>query len=271
MSQAEIVEGPGATSRSTGAAPAHTRGRGAGAGGRESLVQKLIVVAAGALVTALAALLVAGPLTRQWQDRQKARDLRAGLVTTMSDAVSQALGTTQSLNHEPASPQRAEQYFAAQIAWRRQRWEVEARLNAYLAGRRAGARWNALAGDVDRAMRLIAAQVQRPELVWSLRRHVRLASSGAANRRLWNDLSLEGRGDCAKPVVARTARPATAPGARTTTAHGIRPPGSPCFAGAYAALVRALDARRDRQIEEVLATPVQGLASGFRSAFSDSL
>jgi hypothetical protein len=75
-------------------------------------------------------------LSRQWQDRQKARELTAGLVARIGRETSQALITSNFLSSErlpSASPGRFNQeaFNQLDLTWRTSSAEIEAQLQAY--------------------------------------------------------------------------------------------------------------------------------------------
>jgi hypothetical protein len=71
-------------------------------------------------------------VTRQWDDRQKAGDLKAALVTEMATATGRAVLDAQAFSHAPAGTRPSPAASAASVKeWSVAALEVRARLDAY--------------------------------------------------------------------------------------------------------------------------------------------
>jgi hypothetical protein len=112
-------------------------------------------------------------LSRQWQDRQKARELKASLVSQIGKDTSEALITSSFLtwNRFPSSRDSSrrgwnqEVFNRLDLQWRTSSAEVEAQLRAYFPDRVA-ARWRAYSDLVWGTYRLITDNLsERPRTV----------------------------------------------------------------------------------------------------------
>jgi hypothetical protein len=95
--------------------------------------------------------------TRQWDDRQKARELKAGLLAEIASATARALTSGENLLRAPAPPaQRPAVRPAprAQQAWSVASLQIESRLRAYLPKTVAG--WQTYSFLIDQALNAAA-------------------------------------------------------------------------------------------------------------------
>jgi hypothetical protein len=105
------------------------------AGRRVSVPKPLLATVAATLATAW----IFPALSHQWQDRQKAKELTAGLVTQIGSDTSEALVTSSFLTNnrfpsssDPSRPGFNQDVFnRLDLAWRTSAAEVEAQLQAY--------------------------------------------------------------------------------------------------------------------------------------------
>jgi hypothetical protein len=170
---------------SDGGSPAATDGavEGARPGVRRFGVQWPAWLPKTVLLTAALTLLTAWffpALSRQWQDRQKARELKASLVSQIGKETSEALITSSFLTWDrfPSSRDPSERGWNQEVfnrldlQWRRSSAEVEAQLRAYFPDRVA-ARWRAYSDLVWGTYRLITDnESARPSTVLRLREEV---------------------------------------------------------------------------------------------------
>jgi hypothetical protein len=106
------------------------------------------------LVTVLVALLtvwVAPAFTRQWEDRQKARDLQAETSELISAASADALGKTLALAESPADDAAVER---VRSEWLVARYRIQARLDTYFSSR-VSKQWNAHGELVTRTIDVV--------------------------------------------------------------------------------------------------------------------
>jgi hypothetical protein len=218
----------------------------------ESLAWRAVLATVALVVTAL----LVPALTRQWQDRQKARDVKGALVVDMSTALSTALSTAQTLNHETPSRTTRDQYFTELTTWRSSNAAISGRLETYMPD--VARQWNLLASGVDKTYRLVAGQppAVRGNLIHALRQDIRklsavgtLATKPWLTERQWGRLALDE--NCTKPGNGKAPHP------RATQ----------CFATAYAALVSQLNKAGDNTVQILL----QGGVSGYTTSFEDAL
>jgi uncharacterized membrane protein YcjF (UPF0283 family) len=71
--------------------------------------------------------------TRQWQDRQKEREIKVALVSEIGDSTADALVTSQYVASKVLTNGQAE-YNRASLDWAQRSAQVEARLEAYFPG-----------------------------------------------------------------------------------------------------------------------------------------
>ena len=109
--------------------------------------------------------------TRQWQDRQKEREIKVALVSEISDSSSDALVTSQFVANE-ALPGQAE-YNRVSLAWARRSAQVEARLGAYFPGQGLADRWRDYAIVVENGLYLITGETAgKARAVTDVRRYL---------------------------------------------------------------------------------------------------
>jgi hypothetical protein len=92
--------------------------------------------------------------TRQWQDRQKEREIKVALVSEIGDSSSDALVTSQFVASGALTSGQTE-YNRVSLAWARRSAQVEARLGAYFPGQGLADRWRDYSIVVENGLYLI--------------------------------------------------------------------------------------------------------------------
>lgn len=132
---AETPAEPSAAETPVNPAPAERR--------RSRVPTSVILTLVGAVLTVL----ILPAITRQWDDRQRARELQAALVEEMAVATARALGDSSSHLHANTSEQPiANRWAVASL-------RIEAKLNAYLTPQIVNA-WRIHRRDVNAVIRL---------------------------------------------------------------------------------------------------------------------
>jgi hypothetical protein len=132
---AEAAAGDHAKSAREGAPPAAVPSRWRSLWARAP--KPVLMVLFGALVSAW----LVPAFTRQWQDRQKEREIKVGLVSEISDSTSDALVTSQFVASRALTSGQAE-YNRVSLDWARRSAQVEATLAAYFAGQELVDDWH---------------------------------------------------------------------------------------------------------------------------------
>jgi hypothetical protein len=141
---------------------------------RTRLPKSLLVTAVVTLATAW----LFPALSHQWQDRQKAKELTATLVSRIGSNTSQALVTSSFITHHrfPSSTEGSkpgfnqEEFNRLDLQWRTSSAEIEAQLQAYYPNR-VVEEWRAYSDLVWRTYRLITDNTStRPQTVSQLRK-----------------------------------------------------------------------------------------------------
>ena len=150
-------------------------------GGRRLALRRPAWLPKSVLATAavtLATAWVFPALSHQWQDRQKARELTAAIVSQIGKGTSQALVTSSFVTYDrfPSSADSSRAGFNQEIfnqldlEWRTSRAEIEAQLQAYFPNP-VVAEWRAYSDLVWRTYRLITEnQSTRAQTLRELRR-----------------------------------------------------------------------------------------------------
>lgn len=132
---AEAAAGDHAKSAREGAPPAAVPSRWRSLWARAP--KPVLMVLFGALVSAW----LVPAFTRQWQDRQKEREIKVGLVSEISDSTSDALVTSQFVASRALTSGQAE-YNRVSLDWARRSAQVEATLAAYFGGQELVDDWH---------------------------------------------------------------------------------------------------------------------------------
>jgi hypothetical protein len=118
------------------------------------------------LVGAILSVLIVPAFTRQWQDRQKERELKRALVADIGASVTEALKTSQFVNlnlfgraaGEPASGREQQRVFnESQIEWEIQSARIGSQLRAYFPGTGLGRDWQEYSETVTKAYQLVSS------------------------------------------------------------------------------------------------------------------
>jgi hypothetical protein len=188
------------------------------------------------LITVVAALLgswLIPQLTRDWQDHQKALEIKTGLVSEMSKSVGDAVATSRFIasgliagaEADPHAEQRA--WNSAYRDWTSASASIGAKLEAYV-GAQVGSEWRSFADAVENVVLLSARNDLR-----SRRLQVERIYDDANVRRLAGLTVKEWR-------------------------QLAQPRSSLAFRRSYEHVTRALLARRDELVERVLDSDVSG-------------
>jgi hypothetical protein len=187
------------------------------------------------LVTVVAALLgswLLPQVTRKWQDHQKALEIKTGLVSEMSESVSNAVATSRFIaaglvarsSSNPQAEQRA--WNDGYREWTTAGASVGAKLRAYF-GPGIGSEWQSFTYAVTDLVLLSARPGPgREEQVAEIIRYARSLTAVHLSRAQW--------------ILLATTR------------------SGPAFQTAYAELGRGLLARRDELVQRVLDSGVSG-------------
>ena len=124
---AEAAAGDRAKSAREGAPPTAVPSRWRSAWGRTP--KPVLMVLFGAAISAW----LVPAFTRQWQDRQKEREIKVALVSEISDSTSDALVTSQFVASGALTEGQAE-YNRISLDWAQRSAQVEAQLAAYFPG-----------------------------------------------------------------------------------------------------------------------------------------
>jgi hypothetical protein len=118
--------------------------------------------------------------TRQWQDRQKEREIKVALVSEIGDSSSDALVTSQFVASGALTSGQAE-YNRVSLAWARRSAQVEARLRAYFPGQGLVDRWRDYSIVVENGLYLITnGTAGKARAVDDVRRYLETRGLGPA-------------------------------------------------------------------------------------------
>jgi hypothetical protein len=145
---AEAAAGDRAKSAREGAPPAAVRSRWRSLWARAP--KPVLMVLFGAAVSAW----LVPAFTRQWQDRQKEREIKVALVSEIGDSTSDVLVTSQFVASGALTSGQAE-YNRVSLGWARRSAQVEARLGAYFPGQGLADRWRDYSIVVENGLYLI--------------------------------------------------------------------------------------------------------------------
>ena len=166
---AEAAAGDHAKSAREGAPPAAvpSRWRSLWARAPKSLLMVLFAAAVSAwLVPAF---------TRQWQDRQKEREIKVALVSEIGDSTSDALVTSQYVASQVLTNGQAE-YNRVSLDWARTSAQIEARLEAYFPGQALVDDWRDYSIVVQNDFYLLTGETTgKAEAVDTVRRYLESA------------------------------------------------------------------------------------------------
>ena len=111
----------------------------------------VLITLFGALVSAW----LVPAFTRQYQDRQKEREIKVGLVSEIGDATSDALVTSQFLAAQTFPQGGQAEFNRVALDWSRRSAAVEAKLAAYFPGNDVVDDWRSYATAVQRTYYLV--------------------------------------------------------------------------------------------------------------------
>jgi hypothetical protein len=95
--------------------------------------------------------------TRQWQDRQKEREIKVALVSEISDSTSDALATSQYIANRAGEFDQAD-YNRITLDWFQRSAQVEARLEAYFPGQALVGDWHDYSIVVENGLYLLTSE-----------------------------------------------------------------------------------------------------------------
>jgi hypothetical protein len=119
-----------------------------------------------ALVGAILSVLIIPAFTRQWQDRQKERELKRTLVADMGESVTEALKTAQFINlnmfglaagQGAGGPEQQRVFNESQIEWEIQSARIGSQLSAYFPGTALPGEWQRYSEAVTKAYQLVSS------------------------------------------------------------------------------------------------------------------
>jgi hypothetical protein len=180
---AEAAAGDRAKSAREGAPPTAVRSRWRSLWARAP--KPILMVLFGAAISAW----LVPAFTRQWQDRQKEREIKVALVSEISDSTSNALVTSQFVANRALADGQAE-YNRISLDWAQRSAQVEAKLAAYFPGRALVGDWHDYSIVVENDFYLLTKSTAgKAEAVDTVRRYLESArgpeSTAAVN---WDQL-----------------------------------------------------------------------------------
>lgn len=119
--------------------------------------------------------------TRQWQDRQKEREIKVALVSEIGDSTSNALVTSQYVASQaiPAGQGQAE-YNRFSLDWARRSAQIEAKLQAYFPGKPLVDDWREYSVAVQSDFYLLTGNSSRKaEAVQTVRQYIESTPGGS--------------------------------------------------------------------------------------------
>jgi hypothetical protein len=176
---------------------------------RAWLASPLLVTVAAALLGSL----LIPYLTRSWQDHQKALEIKTGLVSEMSDSVSNAVATSrfvasglvQKASPDPHAEQRA--WNDGYQTWAARSAAIGARLQAYVGGGGIGSEWRSFANVVTDYIQLSAnVGNSRVDQVREILRYPALPKDVRLARRDWLTLATSNKGAAFQTAYAELGR-----------------------------------------------------------------
>jgi hypothetical protein len=166
---AEAAAGDHAKSAREGAPPAAVPSRWRSLWARAP--KPVLMVLFGALVSAW----LVPAFTRQWQDRQKEREIKVGLVSEISDSTSDGLVTSQFVAGGALTNGQAE-YNRISLDWARRSAQVESTLAAYFPGQELVDDWHDFSIVVENDFFLLTRnKAGKAEAVNTVRRYLETA------------------------------------------------------------------------------------------------
>jgi hypothetical protein len=180
---AEAAAGDRAKSAREGAPPTAVRSRWRSLWARAP--KPILMVLFGAAISAW----LVPAFTRQWQDRQKEREIKVALVSEISDSTSNAIVTSQFVANRALADGQAE-YNRISLDWAQRSAQVEAKLAAYFPGRALVDDWHDYSIVVENDFYLLTKSTAgKAEAVDTVRRYLESArgpeSTAAVN---WDQL-----------------------------------------------------------------------------------
>jgi hypothetical protein len=119
-----------------------------------------------ALIGAILSVLIVPAFTRQWQDRQKERELKRALVADIGEAATEALTTAQFVNlnlfglaagQGPGGPEQQRVFNESQIEWEIQSARIGSELRAFFPESGLGRDWQLYSETVTKAYQLVSS------------------------------------------------------------------------------------------------------------------
>jgi hypothetical protein len=153
---AEAAAGDHAKSAREGAPPSAVQSRWRSLWAR--MPKPVLMVLFGAAVSAW----LVPAFTRQWQDRQKEREIKVALVSEISDSTSDTLFTSQSLAGQTRTNGQ-EEYNRIWLDWLGRSAQLEARLEAYFPGQALVGDWHKYSIVVENGLYLVTSGVAGKE------------------------------------------------------------------------------------------------------------
>lgn len=124
--------------------------------------------------------------TRQWQDRQKEREIKVALVSEIGDSTSDVLVTSQFVASQALTDGQAE-YNRVSLDWARRSAQVEARLAAYFPGQALADNWRKYSVVVDNDLYLLTGETAgKAEAVNEVRQYLEARGSELTTAVNWN-------------------------------------------------------------------------------------
>lgn len=113
--------------------------------------------------------------TRQWQDRQKEREIKVALVSEIGDSSSDTLVTSQFVASQALTNGQAE-YNRVSLDWAQRSAQLEARLKAYFPGQALADDWRDYSVVVENDLYLLTGETAgKAEAVDTVRRYLQSA------------------------------------------------------------------------------------------------
>jgi hypothetical protein len=113
------------------------------------------------LLVAVLSVLVGPALARQWDDRQKARELKAAIADEIATATARTLGAGVYVARAQEPRARRERFFDARAFWRPASRRIEMKLRAYFPASMAS-EWEGLVADIDDFLLNVCATASPP-------------------------------------------------------------------------------------------------------------
>lgn len=163
---AEAAAGDHAKSAREGAPPSAVQSRWRSVWARAP--KPVLMVLLGAAVSAW----LVPAFTRQWQDRQKEREIKVALVSEIGDSTSDVLVTSQFVASQALTNGQAE-YNRVSLDWAQRSAQVEAKLGAYFPGQALADDWRKYSIVVENDLYLLTGETAgKAEAVDEVRKYL---------------------------------------------------------------------------------------------------